>query len=163
METVTIRTHALLCVFCKAPAAADGYIHKAVVVAGDKLHKATICSSCIEQKKEHVYCYWRRRLKASNRREIMDTRRLLAIFEKLCRADDRRDSFKLSRYLLALLLFRRKKIRLTNRVQAEGVKTLCFQLPSGDAVCVEELDLSEEEIKQKTDEFMKFLEDSNES
>ncbi|MBI4245166.1 MAG: hypothetical protein HY606_13840 [Planctomycetes bacterium] len=123
-----------------------------------EFQKVVTCQNCLKNHEESLYCYWRKKALGKNTNPFTDLKRLLMLLERLNGVSETTPQVKLHIYLLSLLLFRKKRIKLVERTDKNERKMLVFSLPPDERrIYIEEFSFPEEQIEQMTNTFLTFL------
>ena len=117
-----------------------------------------ICASCWEkQPKEELLCFWKRMARIKESQPTVDGSVVFAIFQKLDGSQERHDQN--FRYILGLLLMRRKRLKFLDVERTEDGEFLVLEDRRLQDVRYRLLDpgLSEEEMQHAKDEVGKLF------
>jgi hypothetical protein len=132
--------------------------YSALLTKGDEWVRLDFSSEGWEGPPEGAIGYWRCRvpIPEETRRRVVDPDELLRRFEQLC--DDANPAQDAFRYVLALLLVQRRRLRITATRSQEGASILELTGASGEGPYeVRSLQLSDDEVRalqQALDEYL---------
>jgi len=126
------------------------------------LERGDLCSSCFDARDEARDLFWWRTGHSFGKEAIkMDPQVLLSVLEKL--ADETADEHRDFRFLLALLLVRSRKVRLTSVANRRGREVLVLRkVRARNTFDVEVHELTEERRKLLTEKLTVLLDPTRE-
>jgi hypothetical protein len=125
--------------------------------SGAEFQRQDLCVDCWEDRTpENLFCFWRTRRPAEQKKQVVDTGLMMEFFDRLERADT--DEKKVFRFVLALYLMRRKELKLLEIGRGRDAETLVFsRRSSGDKVEVTNPGLSEDQIQETAGQLSELL------
>lgn len=130
----------------------------ALVETDEGLQRKDYCCEYWNQHKPEVYCYWKSRLPAADKKKKMfiDDDMLMAFFERLA---EETDSEKINfRFVLTLLLMRKRRLKYDSSADVDGKEIWKMKITgSNDFAEVENPHLSEEQIEQLSSQVGQIL------
>ncbi len=124
----------------------------------EKFERLDFCDSCWQAvDKGTLFCFWKRKPRIKETQPTVDGNVVFDIFQRLESSDERHD--RNFRYILALLLMRRKRLKFLDVERAEHGEFLVLEDRQLDGVKYRLLDpgMSEEEMQKAKDEVDKLF------
>ena len=154
-----IRKTAAECSVCKAPFGEGVEVCSALFDRTTEFERRDYCLACWQAAgRDEVFSFWRTRVPCRDepRRPVVDKDVVLNFFDRLEGAEEAlKRNF---RYVLALLLMRKKVLKFTDVERGEGGEVLVLYDKERDRECrVPNPQLTDEEIQSVTEEVGKLL------
>lgn len=143
---------------CEKAFEAEENLFSALRRENERYVRLDICASCWEkQQKESLLCFWKRKARIRETQPTVDGSVVFDIFQKLDGARERHDQN--FRYILGLLLMRRKRLKFLDVEKTEDGEFLVLEDRRLQDVKYRLLDpgLSEEEMQHAKDEVGKLF------
>jgi len=146
------------CTLCQKPFEEKENYYSALYDRKTTFERLDFCTACWKGETAEMFSFWQTRtpMKDEKRKLLVDDDVLLDFFRRLEGAED---ELKVNfRYILALVLMRRKILKFTDVKRGEGSETLVLTLPKEKATFeVRNPQLDEEKIVRVTEEVGKIL------
>lgn len=146
------------CAACKRPFGAGEEHFSILVVGADALGREDRCVACFEAAEETPGIFWRTRRQAAGRRLTVDFESIERLFLALeGRSEERLEEL---RYLLALLLVRKKRLKLVRVLRREQGEFLALRRPrrGGEELEARVFDLTPERARELRDDLERIVE-----
>jgi len=145
------------CAACKRPFEAGEEHFSILLVGPEALGREDRCVACFEAAEEAPGIFWRTRRRDAGRRLAVDFESI----ERLFLALEGRSEERLAelRYLLALLLIRKKRLKLVRVLRREGAEFLVLRRPRRDEqLHARVFDLTPERARELRDDLERIVE-----
>jgi hypothetical protein len=146
-----------VCAVCGKEFAEKRSFFSCLLDGPEGFERRDFCPGCWEVRSPgDLFCFWRTRRPAEERRQVVDTGLMLEFFDRLKGAES--EDKKVFRFVLALYLMRRKELKLLEIGRSGDTERLVFKR-KGDSekVEVENPGLSEEEIQNASSQLAELL------
>ena len=125
-----VRKGAKGCSSCETPFEPEQEFHSALFDEGEEWRREDFCVSCWAGRPEASFCTWKTRFQPEEKKPTFDQDRVLTIFDQVSEKESpSRDRL---RYLLALLLVRKRVFKLLRTSKTDEGENLRVQCPERD-------------------------------